>query len=51
MNKKFHINAKKAFMDYKVEISGETGIVGNRKKKRTDRLDYSKDEYTHLGRS
>ena len=51
MKKKFHINAKKAFLDYKIELSGEIGITGKNKKDKSNQLDYSKDEYTHLGRS
>jgi len=51
MNKKVHMNAKKAFMDYKLEISGEIGVVDQRKKEVSPQMDFSKEEYTHLGRS
>ena len=38
-------------MDYKLELSGEIGLVGSNLPNKKHDKDYSKDEYAHLGRS
>lgn len=49
MKKKLDKNAKKAFMDYKLEMSKEIGAIKDKTKK-THKLD-TESKYNHLGRS
>ncbi len=51
MKKMINQNAKKALMDYKLEISKELGVDNSSKSNKAKKKNYSEKDFNNLGRS